>query len=469
MWRWSDRAWALALGYAALHARTRLAHPAHLQRGREPRAVVRGRARVLGAAAPDGHRILVVDDSSPDGTGEIADRLAAEHPDAVEVLHRTASAGPRARPTSPASSARSRAAPATSSRWTPTSPTTRPTSRACSRPCATTAPTSRSARATSPGGGVTDWGASAAPGQPRRLAGTRGACSALEVRDLTGGFKCFRARGAARDRPAQRALARLRLPGRAHLPRAACAGFRVVEVPIVFRDRAAGQIEDVVADRRRGDLARAAACAGGAAHLRHPAAASSAARRADRRRVNVSELALVQGCATRAPRCGAGTARRWRVLGPWALGAAASRSRCSRPSGWSPTSSRPTRRGSCPGLNEPATSARSATSSSATRSCSRCTRWPASRASSPAARCRRRPSSTSGWLAQVHEHAGPLAIAFVAGATTFSLCTQAYVLGSERRDAGPAARHRPRALLLTASCPTRCPSSSRCSCRSRRG
>src|SRR4051794_41906375 len=32
-------------------------------------------------------RVLVVDDSSPDGTGEIADRLAAEL-DAVEVLHR---------------------------------------------------------------------------------------------------------------------------------------------------------------------------------------------------------------------------------------------------------------------------------------------------------------------------------------------------------------------------------------------
>ncbi len=36
--------------------------------------------------------ILVVDDASPDGTGEIADRLAAEHPGRVAVLHR---AGPR--------------------------------------------------------------------------------------------------------------------------------------------------------------------------------------------------------------------------------------------------------------------------------------------------------------------------------------------------------------------------------------
>jgi multisubunit Na+/H+ antiporter MnhC subunit len=35
----------------------------------------------------------------------------------------------------------------------------------------------------------------------------------------------------------------------------------------------------------------------------------------------------------------------------------------------------------------------------------------------------------SGLWRRVHDHAGPLAIAFVIGATTFSLCTQAYVLG----------------------------------------
>src|SRR3954447_4551607 len=37
-------------------------------------------------------RLLVVDDNSPDGTGEIADRLAAERDD-VEVLHRSAKEG----------------------------------------------------------------------------------------------------------------------------------------------------------------------------------------------------------------------------------------------------------------------------------------------------------------------------------------------------------------------------------------
>jgi dolichol-phosphate mannosyltransferase len=33
--------------------------------------------------------VLVVDDNSPDGTGELADKLAAESPDSVGVLHRT--------------------------------------------------------------------------------------------------------------------------------------------------------------------------------------------------------------------------------------------------------------------------------------------------------------------------------------------------------------------------------------------
>jgi dolichol-phosphate mannosyltransferase len=45
-----------------------------------------------GVLAHPGFRMMVVDDGSPDGTGAIADRLAAEHPGRVEVMHRT---GPR--------------------------------------------------------------------------------------------------------------------------------------------------------------------------------------------------------------------------------------------------------------------------------------------------------------------------------------------------------------------------------------
>jgi dolichol-phosphate mannosyltransferase len=41
----------------------------------------------------DGVRVLVVDDHSPDGTGEVADRVALQHPGRVDVLHRTANRG----------------------------------------------------------------------------------------------------------------------------------------------------------------------------------------------------------------------------------------------------------------------------------------------------------------------------------------------------------------------------------------
>jgi dolichol-phosphate mannosyltransferase len=37
--------------------------------------------------------VLVVDDSSPDGTGDIADELAAQHPDRVWVIHRSGKLG----------------------------------------------------------------------------------------------------------------------------------------------------------------------------------------------------------------------------------------------------------------------------------------------------------------------------------------------------------------------------------------
>ncbi len=37
--------------------------------------------------------LLVVDDNSPDGTGELADRMAAENPGRIEVLHRPGKAG----------------------------------------------------------------------------------------------------------------------------------------------------------------------------------------------------------------------------------------------------------------------------------------------------------------------------------------------------------------------------------------
>jgi dolichol-phosphate mannosyltransferase len=47
---------------------------------------------VRAVLAYEGHRIMVVDDASPDGTGAVADALAAEFPGRLEVVHRT---GPR--------------------------------------------------------------------------------------------------------------------------------------------------------------------------------------------------------------------------------------------------------------------------------------------------------------------------------------------------------------------------------------
>jgi dolichol-phosphate mannosyltransferase len=41
----------------------------------------------------EGLQVLIVDDNSPDGTGEIADRLAVEYPGRVEVIHRKGKRG----------------------------------------------------------------------------------------------------------------------------------------------------------------------------------------------------------------------------------------------------------------------------------------------------------------------------------------------------------------------------------------
>jgi dolichol-phosphate mannosyltransferase len=88
------------------------------------------------------------------------------------------------------------------------------------------------------GGGVTDWG------PVRRFISRGGSAYArialsLPVRDLTGGFKCFR-----REVLESINLETIEARGYAFQVettyRAIKAGFRVVEVPIVFRDRTEG-------------------------------------------------------------------------------------------------------------------------------------------------------------------------------------------------------------------------------------
>ena len=50
-------------------------------------------AEALLALPLDDLRLLVVDDDSPDGTGKVADELAAAHPGRVGVVHRPAREG----------------------------------------------------------------------------------------------------------------------------------------------------------------------------------------------------------------------------------------------------------------------------------------------------------------------------------------------------------------------------------------
>ena len=159
-------------------------------------------------------RILVVDDSSPDGTGEIAERLAASHQD-VSVLHR-----PRKEGLGPAYIAGFREALAGGAELVVQmdadfshDPADLPRLLAGARD-ADLVLGSRYV----PGGGVEDWG-------PLRRVISRGGCAyaramlGLDVRDLTGGFKVLRARGARGDRPGFDIRLRLRVPGGNQLPR----------------------------------------------------------------------------------------------------------------------------------------------------------------------------------------------------------------------------------------------------------
>ena len=85
--------------------------------------------RALGEVLGPDDRVLVIDDNSPDGTGELADRLAAELP-CVDVLHRQRKEGLGRAYIDGLPASRSQPAPTSCSRWTATSRTTRPTCRA---------------------------------------------------------------------------------------------------------------------------------------------------------------------------------------------------------------------------------------------------------------------------------------------------------------------------------------------------
>lgn len=190
----------------------------------------------LAAACPDGFRILVVDDASPDGTGRIADRLAAEHPGEVRVLHRDAPTGLGPAYLAGFAVALDGGASHVMEMDADLSHDPRDLARLLAA-VAAGADVALGSRYV-PGGGVSDWSLL------RRFVSRGGSWYArralgLRVRDLTGGFKCFRAEVLrAID------LESVRSVGYAFQVeltwRSIRTGHTVVEVPIVFKDREAG-------------------------------------------------------------------------------------------------------------------------------------------------------------------------------------------------------------------------------------
>ena len=180
-------------------------------------------------------RILVVDDASPDGTGAIADAFAARDP-LVEVLHRPGKAGLGLAYVSGFARALAANAGYVIEMDADLSHDPRDLPRLIepARAGADVVLGSRYAR----GGGVEDW-------DPLRRVLSRGGCRyartvlGVGVRDLTGGFKCFRAAALeAID------FETVRSEGYAFQVeltyRALARGLRVEEVPITFRERRAG-------------------------------------------------------------------------------------------------------------------------------------------------------------------------------------------------------------------------------------
>lgn len=191
--------------------------------------------RVLDALEPFGVEVLVIDDNSPDGTGDLADRLADR--DWVSVLHRERKEG-----LGPAYLAGFRRALSGDAEYVlemdadlSHDPEAVPR---LIEACVNGADVALGSRYVV-GGGTENWG------RGRRLVSAGGSLYArtllgVDIRDLTGGFKCFR-----RAVLEQIDLGAVTSKGYAFqielTYRALRAGFRVVEVPIVFVDRTHGK------------------------------------------------------------------------------------------------------------------------------------------------------------------------------------------------------------------------------------
>jgi dolichol-phosphate mannosyltransferase len=190
--------------------------------------------RALGGLGLEGLEVLVIDDASPDGTGEIADRLAQELP-WVHVLHRARKEG--LGPAYLAGFARALELGADFVFEMDCDFSHDPADVPRLAAAAEDADLALGSRYVA-GGGTRNWGL------VRRFISRGGSLYAqvllqLGIRDLTGGFKCYR-------RAVLETIDLGAIDSRGYAfqiettYRAIRAGFRVVEVPITFADREVG-------------------------------------------------------------------------------------------------------------------------------------------------------------------------------------------------------------------------------------
>jgi dolichol-phosphate mannosyltransferase len=197
-------------------------------------AILRRTSAELDRLAPGQYTILVVDDSSPDGTGRLAEGLGREL-DAVRVLHRDGKTGLGHAYLAGFAEALAGGAELVVEMDADFSHDPRYLRDLLE--AAGDADLVLGSRYVT-GGGVEDWGLI------RRLISRGGGLYArailrVDVHDLTGGFKCIR-----REVLEAIDLGSVRAEGYVFqievTYRAILAGFRVKEVPIVFRDRTSG-------------------------------------------------------------------------------------------------------------------------------------------------------------------------------------------------------------------------------------
>jgi dolichol-phosphate mannosyltransferase len=196
--------------------------------------IVHAAGAELDRIAPGEYRILIVDDNSPDGTGELADELARQL-GTVDVLHRATKSGLGHAYLAGFAHALARGAHLIIEMDADFSHDPRYLGDLLG--AADDADLVLGSRYVD-GGGVTDWGL------VRRMISRGGSLYArtilgVGVRDLTGGFKCIRREVLeAIDLPSIRAegyVFQIEVTYRAVI-----AGFRVKEIPIVFGDRTEG-------------------------------------------------------------------------------------------------------------------------------------------------------------------------------------------------------------------------------------